>query len=267
MIRIEPLSMEDVRETAALPPGEWQDISPVLTAYITNRNCRPMKVVDSGRIIGTGTCIYHSNSAWLAHIIVQTEEQGRGVGRRLTEALVRQVDRKQYPHLSLIATDAGAPLYTKLGFEVEMEYFACQVDPKEIDMNSPSDLEDYDGSWEHQVYELDKAISGEGRRAMLQEYLDGGKLVTKAGALLGAYFPNLGDGLILADDVDAGKALMLYRMHEKENASFPVANAEAEQWMQSVNPKPLKRIRRMTLGKPVEWKPEGLFNRIGGHLG
>jgi predicted N-acetyltransferase YhbS len=71
---------------------------------------------DSGVVVGTGLCWkFGADRASLGLVIVSSEHQGRGIGRKLMELLLEELgSRVTFLH----ATPAGKPLYEKLGFTV-----------------------------------------------------------------------------------------------------------------------------------------------------
>jgi predicted N-acetyltransferase YhbS len=67
-----------------------------------------------GRLVGTtlGWC-YGPDAAALGLVVVADAAQGRGIGRALTEGVMRLLGERS---ITLCATAAGAPLYSSLGF-------------------------------------------------------------------------------------------------------------------------------------------------------
>ena len=66
-----------------------------------------------GRLIGTGFCFNQGRIATLGLVIIDDDWQGRGLGREMmTRLMGLSGERTQL----LVATEAGAPLYIKLGF-------------------------------------------------------------------------------------------------------------------------------------------------------
>ncbi|BBK33136.1 acetyltransferase (GNAT) family protein [Stella humosa] len=69
---------------------------------------------DAGRLVGTGMYWpFGQGFATLGLVIVDPARQGAGIGRRLMTGLLEAIGPRT---TLLIATDAGAPLYEKLGF-------------------------------------------------------------------------------------------------------------------------------------------------------
>jgi predicted GNAT family acetyltransferase len=69
---------------------------------------------DGGKLVGTALYWkYGSSHATLGLVVVSPDEQGRGVGRRLLELVLDELGERV---TFLYATQAGLPLYEKLGF-------------------------------------------------------------------------------------------------------------------------------------------------------
>ena len=71
---------------------------------------------DGGRLVGTGLCWRFGTAASLGLVVVAPAAQGRGLGRRITSALLGRIGEAP---VVLHATEAGLPLYASLGFVAE----------------------------------------------------------------------------------------------------------------------------------------------------
>ena len=111
-------------------------------------------------------------------------------------------------HQVLVATNMGEPIYKKLGFQVTSNYifFARQEEPSaEVEVVGTQALAAED---ERALFALDREITGESREAFLRRYLRGAWVHSGAGDTLdGYYLPELGTGLLVAENDEAGLAL------------------------------------------------------------
>lgn len=80
-----------------------------------------------GKPVGAGGAVNYGPFAYLGLIAILPEQQKRGIGQALTKHLLTWLSRKQCPIALLEASQAGAPLYTKLGFQVEDTTIAFQL--------------------------------------------------------------------------------------------------------------------------------------------
>src|SRR3954454_1202123 len=68
-----------------------------------------------GRVVGTGgAACWAKRLAWVCMILVDEQEQGRGIGSQLVRAILERVD--DMAAVGLDATPAGRPVYERLGF-------------------------------------------------------------------------------------------------------------------------------------------------------
>ena len=85
---------------------DWEMLFGLGFGYVVERD---------GDVIGTAMAwLYGSDAATLGMVIVSPKAQGMGLGRRLMEAVLNDLGDRT---VLLNATDEGAPLYRKLGFE------------------------------------------------------------------------------------------------------------------------------------------------------
>lgn len=70
------------------------------------------------RLIGTATlAIYSRSLAWVGMVLVDVNHRGRKFGTRMFAAITELGDIRKIETLALDATDQGAPLYKKLGYQ------------------------------------------------------------------------------------------------------------------------------------------------------
>ncbi|HVA90694.1 MAG TPA: GNAT family N-acetyltransferase [Chloroflexota bacterium] len=70
----------------------------------------------AGALAGLVGAVDYGDRAWVGLMAVDPPLQGRGIARALMEALLEWLDGRRCPTVVLDASDAGAPLYEKLGF-------------------------------------------------------------------------------------------------------------------------------------------------------
>ncbi|MBI5585737.1 MAG: GNAT family N-acetyltransferase [Deltaproteobacteria bacterium] len=73
-----------------------------------------------GRLVGTvTTSVYGTQLAWIGMMLVDPDYRRRGIGTRLMQAALDQLQRLGIVAVKLEATPAGKPLYETLGFRAE----------------------------------------------------------------------------------------------------------------------------------------------------
>lgn len=242
------------------------DIIPPIRFYIGAPFCHPVKCIINNEIAGIGTTIIHAHTAWLAHIIVDSQHRNKGIGSFITHYLVSSLKHTNCHTILLIATRLGAPVYKKAGFEKETEYVFFK-DGKS-DGNSSALLKAFDLRYLEDVYALDQQVSGENRRKLLKPHLVNALLaVDDNNDLQGFYMPTLGEGLIIARTQHAGDCLMAIKHADGRKAAIPMENEQAINFLTKNGYCEFLRGTRMRLGKKLDWQPDKIYGRIGGNLG
>jgi len=114
---------------------------------------------------------------------------------------------------------------------------------------------------------LDRSISGENRSTLLSEHVDDGFIYSRNGILEGYYLASLGEGLIVANTVEAGLELMKLRCSKSTKATLPKDNIAGIRFLTDNGFRETNTAHRMIKGKEFIFKPEMVFNRIFGYLG
>ncbi len=250
-----------------LQPPDWSDITPHIKYYIDSPYCDPIKIVSENKIAGIGSTLKHTDSAWLAHIIVHPEYRNRGIGKMITDALVKSLDRRKYKTIYLIATELGYPVYLKSGFEIETEYADFDAGSGLPDYKLSSSIIPFNENHRSEVLKLDKFVTGENRLNRLDEHIQNSSVYVSNGKVCGAYFPKFGEGLIIAYEEEAGIELMKLRLQKMKNAFFPADNKAAFEFYSRGNFKLDKYSKRMRLGKKKKLHLENMYNRVSGQIG
>lgn len=264
---ISPLEYADIPLLKELQPPDWSDMTPHLVRYTQHPYYHPIKVVIDKQIAGIGTTVLHKDSAWLAHIIVHPQHRNKGLGKAITNALIDSIDEAHNKSIYLIATDLGYAVYSKLGFEVEEIYTHRERNQGAISTTISNAIIPYQEKYKRQILALDRMVSGEEREDRLNEGLEGGYVLLENKKVEGAYFPQMGDGLIIAENDSAGIELMKLRMQTKANAILPNSNLAGKNFLEQNEFREIRTSRRMVLGRRREWQPQRLYNRISGQVG
>lgn len=266
---IQPFTNADLSRISHLQPSGWQDIEPFLRFYVNDTNCRAYKIEDEQRIVAIGAFVLHAETAWLAHIIVAPEMRRKGLGVLMTRHLIDSAETHGRATQLLIATSMGQPLYKQLGFCTSCDYlFYNPVTP--VDALSTSGLRPLVSNDLPEILALDREASGEDRGNLFPGHTTNGLVYTGAGDndIRGFYLPELGEGLVVARDAEAGQVLMQSRLAEANAAPvLPAGNQAAQQWLKNMGAKLKNSTARMVRNGADPLKPKMLFNRIGGHLG
>ena len=262
------VSYSDLDEIKGLQPDGWPDITDEFRLYLNNDFCIPVKASVASRIVGLGNSMIFENTAWIAHIIVSAEYRNRGIGFQIVNKLLTDIRRKSVESVLLIATEIGEPLYKKAGFRLVSDYlFLKRVDDWNETLISES-IVPYTNDYYNEIINMDKSISGEIREPLIKSYLKNGLIYLDSNSLRGFYLPDLGDGIIFADNPAVGIELMKVKHSRVDTAVIPSENKVGIDFLKQNGFKVSEtKGRRMLLGRDVLWKPECYFSRIGGNYG
>jgi ribosomal protein S18 acetylase RimI-like enzyme len=265
---IETLNNSDVSLLNELQPSGWGTILPAHEFYTTNTDfCFPIRINDDNKIVGIGTAIIHNDVAWLGHIIVHPENRNQGIGKLITQSLVNDSVAKNCDTIYLIATDLGAPVYTKAGFETETEYLFFKDIKAEESWEISNNIIPFHPDHKATITAIDKLTTGEDRMFHLEKHLQDGFVYRNDEVIEGFYLPSFGEGLLLAKTKEAGIELMKMRFTNHDSASFPKDNIHAIDFLYKYGYKEFKTAKRMRIGKRREFDPSNMYNRIGGNIG
>lgn len=264
---MESFTKADLPLLNALQPADWPDVKPVFYWYLNSNYCYPIKLIVGNKLVAVGAAILHGNVAWLGHIIVHPEYRNCGYGKMITENLMLFVQKKGIHSIYLIATDLGYSVYRKIGFTTETEYLFYQDIKGDVSVPLSHNILPYSHHYLSKILALDKKVSGEVRVDLVTENLKNGFIYLQKNEVIGYYLPALREGSIIAKTYQSGTDLMHLRLRTKVNASFPVDNKAAIQFMENLQYSPFKTAKRMYCGKPLQWQCKNIYNRISGNLG
>ncbi|WP_206956250.1 GNAT family N-acetyltransferase [Trinickia acidisoli] len=188
---------------------DWQFIANIGAGFVAERDAR---------IIGTVLCWkYGTQTSSLGMVIVSPAHQGFGIGRRLTEMALEELGTRA---TVLHATQAGRPLYEKLGFMpvgTLHQHQGAALQPPLLPLPSRERLRPLGVNDAPRLVELASRASGLDRTSVLPPLLDcaEGIGLDRDGELIGfALFRRFGRGRAIGpvvaphDDPVRAKALI-----------------------------------------------------------
>ncbi|MBO0904119.1 GNAT family N-acetyltransferase [Jiella sonneratiae] len=167
---------------------------------------------DGERIVGTAFATpYGDDVAMLNMIVVDAAMRGRGLGRRLVETIIEAAGERA---MRLVATDAGLPLYEKLGFRESGRILQHQGEALPVD--APEGVEAIGTDQLPAIAALDREAFGADRSTLFHVLLSVGEAVAlrdDRGALSGfavcrAFGRGFVVGPVVAPDEAAAKRLI-----------------------------------------------------------
>jgi ribosomal protein S18 acetylase RimI-like enzyme len=266
-MRVETLVQNDVKLLGELQPEGWGDIMLNFDFYTKYSFCFPIKTVIENKIAGIGATIVHDDVAWLGHIIVHPDYRNRGIGKLITENLVEIGKANKCATIYLVATDLGAPVYEKVGFEMEAGYFFFKDIKLKNETVISKNVQPFHEMFREQIAVTDKIASGENRMMHVEDHLQNGFIYSNNDKIGGYYLPTFGEGLIIANNPIAGIELLKFHLQKNEKVTFPKENTAAIDFLYKNGFKEFRIAKRMRLGKKRPLHLENIYNRVGGNVG
>lgn len=256
----------DLDEINSLQPEGWASIEEDFRYHINNPFATTIKACVNDKLVGVGIALNFGETAWLDQIIVNPDYRGKGIGYKIVDYLMRELDALSTRTVQLIATPLGESVYKKFGFSEISTYVSLEKTSNEKFSYSQKILKCTPDHFED-LLKMDKEINGEDRSLLLKPYLKDA-MVYFDGSLQGYFFPNLYEGPIYAKYDQAAKELMKLKSSNAQKAILPSENQNAIVILNDLGFENQKIIgKRMLWGKPIKWKPTMIYNRVGGNYG
>ena len=263
------------RASAVVRRGGWGDREAFFRWAAGQPTCRPFVAEADGEIVGTGVGTVNGAAGWVGTIFVDPAWRGRGLGVALTRHVVDALASAGCRTLLLVASEAGRPLYERLGFEVVTHYhvLAAAASPSRppdpaVRRLGPADLD--------AVLALDRLATDEDRSALLRSFVvspnPGWVLDGPDRRLRGfvALAPWSGGAAIALEPVD-GVRLLEHRRAVTTSArvrsGLLAENVEGRRRLAALGWHEEWRAPRMIRGEPLEWRPEAIWGQFSWALG
>src|SRR5580765_757154 len=121
--RIRQMTPADVEPVvAAFIRADWGDRRSYLDFATRHPETDPFVAEVDGEVVGTGVLSVNGSVGWIGTIWVEPTWRRRGIGMALTQVTIDTAESAGCRTLLLVATEAGRPLYEKIGFEVQTWY-------------------------------------------------------------------------------------------------------------------------------------------------
>ena len=265
---VEPVATAFLRE-------DWGDRRKNLEFVTGHPETRPFVAEADGRIVGTSILSVNGTVGWIGTVWVDPGWRRRGIGLDLTRATIDEAEAAGCRTLVLVATEAGRPLYERLGFEVQTWYRILQIDGLD---DAPADprvrpfrAEDVDA-----MAAIDAAATGEDRAHLLRAFAgaETARIVERADGTLGGFVVRApwGGGATIAPRIEDAEAILHARRVASGSAGRVRAGLLAENeaglerlaalgWTESW------RAPRLIRGEPLAWNPSAIWGQFNHALG
>jgi len=274
---IRPMVLADVDPIVDLfGRHDWGDRRLYLEFVIGHPGTRPFVADADGVVVGTGVVSLNGPAAWIGTIFVDPAWRRRGVGLELTRATIDAADDAGCRTLVLVATDAGRPMYERLGFEVQTSYRILEA--AGLPGGTPVDprIRPYEETDLSAMAVLDGEATGEDRTHLLRAFADGttSRVLDAGGGAVGGFVVRApwGGGATIAPRIEDACAILDARRVTQgpdgrvragllsENAAgieHLLANGWTDAW----------HAPRLVRGAPMAWRPEAIWGQFNHAFG
>ncbi|WP_378949167.1 GNAT family N-acetyltransferase [Paracoccus sp. R86501] len=193
-----------------------------------------------GQVAGTALVTHFGDVGLVNMIIVGKALRGRGLGRKLVEGAMATAP---VPEHRLIATEAGLPLYRKMGFVPTGEIVQHQGTVAPV--SAPGGITWATLNDAPALAALDRSATGMERRPLIDALLQQGRIAVRregdqmmAWAAIRRFGRGLVAGPVIAPDADIAQRLLAHVMADHSGAFLRVdtqADSGLSPWLETLN--------------------------------
>jgi GNAT superfamily N-acetyltransferase len=242
----------------------WSGRRVLFDYYFARHDCALFVAEVDDEIVGTGGATIFPGApptGWVHGIVVRPGQQRSGLGGQLTEAAIAWLRCRSAGAVLLLATDAGRPVYERIGFVAGERYgsFAWPAAPSDTDVvTRPMQAADLPAA-----YALDHAATGEHRRGFIEAFASSGWVATCGADVVGFHLAcPWGGGPAIARDAATGLALLRLAAAVRRtprSLGLPEENEVAVQYLNKLGITAEHYVTRMCLGAPPSWRADMIF--------
>jgi predicted N-acetyltransferase YhbS len=275
---IRPMIRSDVDPiVASFLRNDWGDRRLNLEFVTAHPETHPFVAEADGVVVGTGVVSLNGPVAWIGTIFVEPAWRRRGVGMELTRVTIETAEAAGCRTLVLVATDAGRPMYERLGFEVQTWYRILQapgvdpvttiVDPR-VRPYRPADLA--------AMTALDAEATGEDRGHLLRAFAapDTTRVLDDGDGSIGGFVVRApwGGGATIAPRLDDALAILHARRAASGaaghvRAGLLIENETGAERLATLGWTESWRAPRLVRGDPMTWRPDAIWGQFNHAMG
>lgn len=271
------MTLADVEPAAAaILRDDFGDRRIHLAFAAAHPGCRAFVAEAGEAIVGTATATINGPAGWIGTIWVDPDWRRRGLGLALTEAAIDAAEAAGCRTLILVATNAGRPMYERLGFTVGSWYRILEAPGLGDTGHADPRIRPFRGDDLPAMAALDRSATGEDRRHLLSALASPGSarcLVDEEGRLRGFVVRALwGGGATIAPDVDDAMAILQARRAAatttgRVRAGLLSDNATGLARLAAAGWTDAWRAPRLVRGDPLDWDPSAIWGQFNHAMG
>ncbi len=274
--RIRPMTPADVEPVvAAFIRADWGDRRLNLDFVTRHPETHPFVAEADGEIVGTGVLSVNGSVGWIGTIFVEPAWRRRGVGMALTQATIDTAESAGCRTLLLVATEAGRPLYEKIGFEVQTWYRILEA-PGLGDEPIERRIRQFEAADLAGMAQLSATATGEDRTHLLRAFAspETANCLIRDDGVIGGFVVRApwGGGSTIAPRLEDAEAILHARRvgrgpEQRIRAGLVVENAAGLDRLLATGWTDSWGAPRLIRGDPLQWQPEAIWGQFNHALG
>ena len=274
--RIRPMTSADVDPIAgAFLRQDWGDRRKNLEFVTDHAEARPFVADADGDVVGTSVLSVNGPVGWIGTVWVDPAWRRRGIGLDLTRATIDEAEAAGCRTLVLVATEAGRPLYERLGFEVQTWYRNFHVDGLAGEGADPH-VRPFRAGDLGPMAALDAVATGEDRAHLLGAFAapDSARVLERPDGSLGGFVVRApwGGGATVAPRIEDAVAILHARRlasgaDGRVRAGLLAENEAGIDRLLALGWTESWRAPRLVRGEPLAWDPSAIWGQFNHALG
>jgi GNAT superfamily N-acetyltransferase len=277
---LRPMTAADIEPVvAAILADDWGDRRSWFEFALASPACRGFVAEDDdGQAVGTGVLTIHGSVGWIGTIWVDPTLRRRGIGLDLTQATIDAAAEGGCRTLLLVATDAGRPMYERLGFRTQTWYRTMEAQPGSA--RGPTGRPDpairaFRSDDLPSLVRLDRAATGEDRAVNLELLVSpGGTRVLERDGVVAGFVARApwGGGATVAPRLDDALAILDARRlaaqpGRRVRCGILLDNEAGAHALETTGWNEAWRAPRMIRGDELDWRPEHIWGQFNHAMG
>lgn len=273
---IRSMTVADIEPaTEAILRDDWGDRRSWFEFAVSQPECAPVVAEVDGAIVGTGVGTANGAVGWVGTIWVASDRRGAGLGRALTQIVIDGLEAAGCRTLLLVATDAGLPLYERMGFAIQTRYRILEAPG--LDGAGPGDraVRPFEPDDLDPILALDRAATGEDRGHAIRRFAGAAttKVLAPDGVIRGFVIraPWGGGATIALTPADAMAILEARRRAAGPAGRVRVGlveeNAEGLAALEAAGLHPVWSAPRLIRGEPLDWHSDQIWGQFNHAMG
>ena len=266
LLNIRPLDESEARSATRLASDYWDFNPSLFPGFHPEKGLyKAFGGFIEEKLVCYGDVLINGNIGWLSNIVVSPEYRIKGFGQALTSNLINYLKNQACKTILTMASESSKVNFQKLGFLTSSIY--CVLKGRLLNPASvPQNIREIRPDDSEQIFALDKSATSEDRRKLFSNSMHQGWVFSSSEPekVLGFYIPEVGDGPVIASDLNAGlQLLQLKHSLYLKDAIIPCENKSAVDFLKIYHFRETGMIYRMFIGDDLDLKQDMIFSRAG----